>query len=161
MLGRVFTPVALCCQDNAGEQQSAKDAATKIVQEKLTKVTAELGGWKQKAEAAELTVKRMKEASAEGGEGGGAAIAEVSPTLLGLLRHNLAPRLLRTRGHSWAPTVSSEQSCMRAQMAEENAKLKGQVEKLTANGKIALEKLQEKMKESTEGTLASLFLLRS
>jgi len=41
-------------------------------------------------------------------------------------------------------------------MAEENAKLKGQVEKLTANGKIALEKLQEKMKESTEGTLASL-----
>ena len=42
-------------------------------------------------------------------------------------------------------------------MAEENAKLKGQVEKLTANGKIALEKLQEKMKESTEGTLASLF----
>ena len=37
-------------------------------------------------------------------------------------------------------------------MAEENAKLKGQVEKLTANGKIALEKLQEKMKESTEGT---------
>ena len=94
MLGRVFTPVALCCQDNAGEQQSAKDAATKIVQEKLTKVTAELGGWKQKAEAAELTVKRMKEASAEGGEGGGAAIAEVSPTLLGLLRHNLAPCLL-------------------------------------------------------------------
>lgn len=77
-------------QDNAGEQQSAKDAATKIVQEKLTKVTAELGGWKQKAEAAELTVKRMKEASAEGGEGGGAAIAEVSPTLLGLLRHNFA-----------------------------------------------------------------------
>ena len=64
------------------------------MQEKLTKVTAELGGWKQKAEAAELTVKRMKEASAEGGEGGGAAIAEVSPTLLGLLRHNLAPCLL-------------------------------------------------------------------
>ena len=92
--------MALCCQDNAGEQQSAKDAATKIVQEKLTKVTAELGGWKQKAEAAELTVKRMKEASAEGGEGGGAAIAEVSPTLLGLLRHNLAPCLLRTRSQS-------------------------------------------------------------
>ena len=123
------------------------------MQEKLTKVTAELGGWKQKAEAAELTVKRMKEASAEGGEGGGAAIAEVSPTLLGLLRHNLAlashPGLILR--------YSSEQLCLRAQMAEENAKLKGQVEKLTANGKIALEKLQEKMKESTEGTLASLF----
>ena len=119
------------------------------MQEKLTKVTAELGGWKQKAEAAELTVKRMKEASAEGGEGGGAAIAEVSPTLLGLLRHNLAPCLL---GPGVILRYSSEQSCLRAQMAEENAKLKGQVEKLTANGKIALEKLQEKMKESTEGT---------
>ena len=143
--------MALCCQDNAGEQQSAKDAATKIVQEKLTKVTAELGGWKQKAEAAELTVKRMKEASAEGGEGGGAAIAEVSPTPLGLLRHNLA---LASHPGFFGTVLSSRP---RAQMAEENAKLKGQVEKLTANGKIALEKLQEKMKESTEGTLASLF----
>ena len=123
------------------------------MQEKLTKVTAELGGWKQKAEAAELTVKRMKEASAEGGEGGGAAIAEVSPTLLGLLGHNLA--LASHPG--FILRYSSEQLCPRAQMAEENAKLKGQVEKLTANGKIALEKLQEKMKESTEGTLASLF----
>ena len=123
------------------------------MQEKLTKVTAELGGWKQKAEAAELTVKRMKEASAEGGEGGGAAIAEVSPTRLGLLRQNLFTFL----GPGVILRHSSEQSYPRAQMAEENAKLKGQVEKLTANGKIALEKLQEKMKESTEGTLGSLF----
>ena len=82
------------------------------MQEKLTKVTAELGGWKQKAEAAELTVKRMKEASAEGGEGGGAAIAEVSLTLLGLLRHNLAPCLLaQLRGIvSCTPLQAPEQS---------------------------------------------------
>jgi hypothetical protein len=67
-------------QEGSKASDSAAAAATKALNEKLVKVSAEMAGWKQKAEAAEVTSSRLKAAAAEGGEGGGggAVIAEMT-----------------------------------------------------------------------------------
>ena len=66
-------------QDGSKASDSAAAAATKALNEKLKKITAEMEGWKQKAEAAEKTASRLKAAAAEGdGNGGGAVVAEIT-----------------------------------------------------------------------------------
>ena len=66
-------------QDGSKASDSAAAAATKALNEKLKKITAEMEGWKQKAETAEKTASRLKAAAAEGdGGGGGAVVAEIT-----------------------------------------------------------------------------------
>ena len=61
-------------QEGSASSDSKSAAATKALNEKLVKITAEMAGWKQKAEATEVTANRLKAAAAEGGEGGGGAV---------------------------------------------------------------------------------------
>ena len=66
-------------QEGSKASDSAAEATTKALNDKLAKLAAEMAGWKQKAEAAEATASRLKAAAAEGGDGGGGAIiAEIT-----------------------------------------------------------------------------------
>ena len=60
----------------------------------------------------------------------------------------LASQMGGTHLSAAAQAAQAQATQMSAQMADENEKLKGQVERVTAKGKSALQKLQEKRREA-------------
>jgi uncharacterized coiled-coil protein SlyX len=130
-------------QEGSKASDSAAAAATKELQDKLAKVTSEMAGWKQKAEAAESTATRLKAAASEGGEGsGGAIIAEMTEET----------EKLKAQVEKLTANVSAcHPVCCISALGQMDS---DQRNCALLQGKMAMEKLQEQMKAAKTASTA-------